>query len=191
MKSTREVVIAIAMLAVAGAVPASAAVAVLGGGGLAKSCYRAAEFGEDVRSNLDTCNLALEHEALSTHDRASTLVNKGILQADLGQVVGALSDYNAALSIDQNLAEAYVDRGSVLIAMKRFDEALESLNTALRMKPAREEIAYYNRALAEEALGNIRAAYDDLKQATSIQPNFKEASEQLKRYKVVNTSDGI
>src|SRR5262245_54084455 len=67
MKSMRGVVLAIATLAVAGAVQASAAVAVIGGGGLAKSCYRAAESGREARSGLEDCNLALEQEALTPH----------------------------------------------------------------------------------------------------------------------------
>ena len=50
----------------------------------------------------------------------------------------------------------------------------------------RPQIAYADRGLAHEALGNVRAAYEDYKKAAEIEPDFAlTASSQLARFKVV------
>jgi tetratricopeptide (TPR) repeat protein len=188
MKQAYTLAIAAAVISVAG--NATAAVTTIGGGGLAHSCYNAAEFGIAPRDNIKTCTLALEQQALSARDRAATLVNRGILYASLGKNGAALADYDDAVAADSNLADAYINRGTVLIAMGRFNDALDAVSTGIKMKPDHAQIAYYNRAIAEENLGNIKGAYEDLKQAVAIAPDFVAAVEDLKRFKVVDTPDG-
>ncbi len=51
----------------------------------------------------------------------------------------------------------------------------------------RLEIAYYNRGLANESLGNIEAAYHDFQDALKIAPDFAAATEQLSRFRLVRT----
>ena len=44
--------------------------------------------------------------------------------------------------------------------------------------------------MADEGLGNLQAAYDDYRQALTIAPNFSLASDELKRFKVVEKPGG-
>ncbi|HEX3944381.1 MAG TPA: hypothetical protein VHW69_09870, partial [Rhizomicrobium sp.] len=59
------------------------------------------------------------------------------------------------------------------------------INRGIEMGSNKPHIAYYDRAIADEALGNVRAAYQDYRKAVEIEPNFALASEQLSRFKVV------
>jgi tetratricopeptide (TPR) repeat protein len=81
--------------------------------------------------------------------------------------------------------EGYVDRGATYIALQRYQDALNDINKGLELGAKKPHIAYYDRAIAQEALGNIRAAYQDYKKAVEIEPDFALATEQLSRFKVV------
>jgi tetratricopeptide (TPR) repeat protein len=176
---------AIAACAAAAYVPgASAAVTVLGNG-IAHGCFEYAEFGGNSQDGITTCSIALEQAALPRKDRAATFINRGILKARIEDTTGALADYDDGLAIDGNLGEGYVDRGATMIVLKRYDEALDDLDKGISLAANRVQIAYYDRAIVDEALGNIRAAYEDYKKAAEIQPDFTLATDQLARFKIV------
>lgn len=175
-----------AMLA---ATAASAAVAVVGNG-TAKLCFSAAETGWDVTFGIKMCNDALKGETLSMIDRASTLINRGILKARADDVDGALQDYADALAIGENAGEAYLNRSATEIALKRFDEAKSDADQAIAHGTKRLEVAYYNRAVANEALGNVGAAFQDYKAALEVEPAFTAARQQLARYRVTQRGSG-
>ena len=167
---------------------AQAAVSVFGNG-VARTCYLYADHGIDSYEGERICTAALALPTLMGRDLAATYINRGVVRSNLGRYQGALDDYNHAIDLQHllpgpDLGVAYVDRCSVLNAMGRYDEALASVNKGLSLGATRPEIAYYNRAIAEEALGNIKGAYLDYKQALALVPDFTPASEQLKRFHV-------
>jgi tetratricopeptide (TPR) repeat protein len=180
---------AAAAAAVLLAVPARAAITVLGDS-LAHNCFEAAEFGGSPNEGISTCNDALNGSALSTKDRAATLINRGILKSRNDDADGALNDYNRGLTIDGDLGEGYVDRGATFIVLRRYDDALTDINKGIALGAASPEIAYYDRAIVDEALGDLRGAYRDYKKAVDLQPDFPLATEQLARFKVVRKSSG-
>lgn len=171
----------LALLACQGA---QAAVTVLGNG-LAHNCYEYAEFGGNAKDGIATCNEALDQTALAVRDRAATLVNRGILEAQNGSPDLALADYDRGIALTPTLAEAYVDRGAALIALKRYEEAVHAIDQGIAMGTERPQIAYYDRGIADEALGNVRAAYEDYKKAVEIKPDFELATAQLAHFKVI------
>jgi tetratricopeptide (TPR) repeat protein len=167
-----------------------AAVTVLGNS-IGTDCYRAAEYGGDPRDSIQTCTYALDSQALTIRDRAATLINRGILRSRTSDADGALSDYNAGLALNGSLGEGYVDRGAVYISLQKYDEALNDINKGIELGAREPHIAYYDRAIVDEAMGNIRGAYEDYKKAVEIEPNFTLATDQLSRFKVVRkTGDG-
>jgi tetratricopeptide (TPR) repeat protein len=163
---------------------AHAAVTVLGNG-VAQSCYETAEFGGNPRDGIEACDVALDQTALSISDRAATYVNRGILKSRNEDTNGALDDYDRGLKLNANLGEGYVDRGAALIVLQRYDDALKDIDKGIGLGSKKLEIAYYDRAIVDEALGDIRGAYEDYKKAVELQPDFTLASEQLQRFKVV------
>ena len=164
---------------------AQAAITVLGNG-LAKSCYEAAEFGGEAHSGIITCTSALDDGTLSMRDRAATLINRGILKARTDDATSAITDYDQGLHVDSTLAEGYVDRGAALIVLHRYQDALVDLNKGIDMGARQLQIAYYDRAIVNEALGNVRGAYEDYKKAVEIQPDFTLAIDQLARFRVIH-----
>ena len=163
---------------------AQAAVTVLGSG-LAHTCYVSAEYGGNSSDGIKACSDALEQMALPVRDRAATLVNRGIIYSRVGDPQMAISDYNKGIEMEPSLGEAYVDRGAALIVLARYDEAVQDIDKGLQLGANRPQIAYYDRGIAQEALGNVRAAYEDYKKATEIEPDFTLASSQLARFRVV------
>lgn len=168
------------------AAPAHASVSVFGNG-LAHDCYVAAE--HDNGRGEETCTIALDNDPLSPRDRAATFVNRGVLRTGLRRYAAALADYEQAITYGDHLSPAdlgvaYVDRASILNALGRYREARESADKGLGLGTLKPEIAYYVRAVAEEELGDLKAAYFDYKQAVALQPGFTLAAEQLKRFHV-------
>jgi len=169
---------------------AQAAVTVLGNG-VAHNCYQFAELGGNTSEGISDCNFALEQTTLSVKDRAATFVNRGILKSRSEDTQGALADYDQGLAMDADLGEAYVDRGAIMIVLRRYDDALTDIDKGISLGANRLQIAYYDRGIVDEALGNIRAAYEDYKKATEIKPDFTLATEQLARFRVVRrAADG-
>ncbi|MEZ5939382.1 MAG: tetratricopeptide repeat protein [Hyphomonadaceae bacterium] len=174
-----------ALAAALAATPAQAAVTVVGGG-MARDCYEAVDEGGQIGPALEMCNLALEQERLTRRDRAATLVNRGILRMRQASFEAAMRDYEESLRLEPNLMEAQVNLGAALYGLKRYPEALVALNEGIKSEDLKARaVAYYNRALTQEHLGQVEEAYYDFKQALALDPDFDDASRQLDRFQVV------
>jgi tetratricopeptide (TPR) repeat protein len=184
IRSLSAILFGSAAIAAFAAPQAQAAVTVLGTG-VARSCYEAAEFGGSVHDGIAECTVALDEVALPLDERAATYVNRGILKSRNDDPSGALDDYNRGLELRPNLGEAYVDRGAVMILFQRYDDARADITKGLSLNTNKPEIAYYDRAVADEALGDIRGAYEDCKKAVDLAPDFPEAVSDLAHFKVV------
>jgi tetratricopeptide (TPR) repeat protein len=167
---------------------ADAAVTVIGSGD-AQLCYTGAENGGDAGEYITYCNQAL-NSVLSIHDRGATFINRGVLRLALNEANAALADFDSGLAIDPALGEGYIDRGASLIEKKDYAEALASINKGIELGAKRPAFAFYDRAIADEGLGDIPAAYKDYQQALVVQPDFTLASDELKRFKVVRRTTG-
>lgn len=165
-----------------GASAAQGAVTIIGSS-YARACYEAAEFDRAPQPSLQLCNQAFE-EAMSLHDRTATFVNRGIVYMRMGALDRAISDYDAALQLKPDLAEAYVNKGIALLHQGDDKGAVAALDRALTLEPSRPEIAYYTRGIAHELLGDVRAAYQDYSRAAELKPEWSEPKEQLSRFTV-------
>ena len=177
------------LLALFAAVPAQAAVMVIGST-IGHACYAAAERPFGAANGEQTCTLALNDGAISLRDRAATYINRGVIRISMQQYDGALRDFERAIAEGEHLSApdlgvAYVDRAAVLNSLKRYQEARDSASKGIDLGTSRPEIGYYERAIAAESLGDFKAAYYDYKQAVAIGPGLTLASEQLKRFRVV------
>jgi len=177
-------VFAIAALSALALSTASQAAETVIGGGLAQDCYEAAEHSNAPGPSIEICNKALESIMLQ-RDRAATLINRGILKLALKDGTGSLADFDRGLSLNSGMGEGFVNRGASLIMLHRYSEALTDINKGMSLGTKKVWIAYYDRGMANEALGNIQAAYQDYKQATIIDPYFEEPANELKRFHVV------
>lgn len=174
-----------AAAALLAATPAVGAVSVIGNSA-ARSCYLAAETGgAPTMDVLRFCDDAIRQEALSHDELVATLVNRGILKSRLGDLDGAISDYDAALGRDPDQAEAYLNKGFALLNRPQSGEQAKPLfDTALAKKTRRPELAYYGRGIANELTGEVRAAYQDYRQASLIDPKWRQPKVELARFRV-------
>ena len=154
------------------------------GSTLARSCYEAAEAHRSDRHSIRTCDDALADEALTHHDLTGTHVNRGILWMLSGDLNQADRDYDRAISLDPNEAEAWLNKG--INALKRGNSqlALQFVEKALALRTRKPAVAYYMRGIAHEEVGNVRAAYADLQRARQLDPRWPLPAEELQRYRV-------
>lgn len=152
------------------------------------SCYEHALYDRDSPAALRDCDAAVEDAAAMYHDRAASHVNRGIVQMRRGAYDEALRDYDAALKIEPDLGDAYVNRAVVYIRQQRFAEAVEAVTTALTLKVEHPQSAYFNRAVAHEALGDLKSAYFDYSKAAELAPDWALPKQELERFSVAGAS---
>jgi len=154
-----------------------------------EDCFRAAQTQSlserQVRLGLSACNAALTGD-LSQLTRAGTLVNRGILQAAAGRTDAAIADFNAGLERDPSLSAGYMNRGAALLKTGRYSEARADFDRAIDLGTADMHVAYFNRGEAQEASGNLVAAYHDYRKAQELSPGFKPAGMELARFQVTS-----
>lgn len=163
--------------------PAFAATMVIGVNGSAKGCYDAAKAGDP--HGIDTCNFALT-QPLLPHDRAATLINRSALKIESGEHKSGLADCDESIRTFPNLGEAYLNRGVALRALGRQQEAIQALSKGIDIGLTRPQLAYFDRALAEEDVGDVAGAYHDYKMALQLEPGFALAATQLTRFKIMS-----
>jgi tetratricopeptide (TPR) repeat protein len=167
------------------ATPAIGAVSVIGNSA-ARSCYLAAESRSAPSLGVvQFCDEALHREPLTDNELVATYVNRGILKARLGNLDAAVSDYDAALRRDPDEPEAYLNKGFALLRLSPSGEQAKPLfDSALAKKTRRPELAYYGRAVAHELAGEVGAAYRDYRQASRLDPKWRQPKEDLARFRV-------
>jgi len=172
---------AAAVLAAGG--PAGAAVMVFGGG-LAEDCSHAAFAGKSDPGSILTCSLALGGEDLDKTDRAGTLINRGVMKLRRLAFEAARADFDASIALIPTVGEAWVNLGAVSVGERRYQVALDDLNTALKLGVKEPEKAYFNRALAYEGLDDEKSAYLDYQQALALKPDWSLPKHELLRFTV-------
>jgi tetratricopeptide (TPR) repeat protein len=82
----------------------------------------------------------------------------------------AISDYNEAIRLNPNYAEAYNNRGIVYDDKKEYDEAISDYNEAIRLNP-NYAWPYNNRGSAYTSKKEYDKAISDLNEAIRLDPN--------------------
>jgi tetratricopeptide (TPR) repeat protein len=179
-----------AALSVLSALPAGAATTVVGKGNTV-DCFDAAQKAARgmlpvVHQNdaLASCNAALADKPVAS-DLTATLINRGVVQGAMGRYDDAIADYEAAMARAPGNAEAYMDRGLALSSQGRYELARADFDHALALGTPSAHLAYFNRAVAQEKSGNLKAAYLDYRQALAVNPDFEPAKRELVRFHVV------
>ncbi|HEX5183182.1 MAG TPA: tetratricopeptide repeat protein [Allosphingosinicella sp.] len=175
----------IAAALAATAVPAVAAVTVIGSTS-ARMCFEAADAAlSPAHDSIARCNEALTEENLSDYDMVATYVNRGILRLRLGENDAAIADFDTALARDPNQPEAYLNKGIALLRKPDgWTQAVPLFDEAIAKKTRRPALAYYGRGVANELSGNIKQAYYDYREASRIEPKWRDPRQELTRFTV-------
>ena len=87
----------------------------------------------------------------------------------------AFKDYNIAIELNPNFAEAYGNRGNIFYSKKEYDSAIKDFNKVIELNP-NLAVAYYNLACLysiSQKEENKDAAFRNLKIATEKDSNLK------------------
>jgi tetratricopeptide (TPR) repeat protein len=155
--------------------------------GDARDCYLATlqtMSPESNQSGLQACTRAMD-AATDSYTRAGLLANRAYIRLRMTDYTGTVADADASLSLAPDLAAANLNRGAGLIGLARYQDALPALEKAVALSSGDKlELAYFNRGIAREHLGDVRGAYFDYKKAAELDPKFAPAQEQLARFTV-------
>lgn len=181
--------VAAGVLALTAAGSAQGAVAIVGGGA-AEACSKAAFKGKADWRAEEVCTNALDNEPLTLRDQAGTHVNRGVLRLRAGSYDSAASDFDAAVRLQPELGEAYVNRGVLLMAEERYADALAQIDKGIEYGVEEPAKAYYNRALAYEGLDDARNAYENYRKAQELAPEWAAPAKMLTRFSVRTRAGG-
>lgn len=92
----------------------------------------------------------------------------------LGNYSAAVEDFNRAIKINPNDAEAYSHRGAAELGLKKYQEAISDYNKALQINPQSAEL-YVNRGLVYGSMGNYQKAIEDYNQSIEINSEYDNA----------------
>ena len=154
------------------------------GGPLSHNCYEAAKSRNSNSFAVDGCTRALQEEALNPEDRAATYVNRGIVNMVRNRATSAEADFNSALAIDSELADAYLNKGFLRIRSGQGREALPLIQKGLDLGADAKAVAWFGRGVAYEQMGDYAKAYRDFQRAQVLAPDWDMPSAYLANYKV-------
>ena len=100
--------------------------------------------------------------------------NRGISYKEKGELDRALKDFNKAVELSPNFAEAHNNRGNVYRNIGDLSKAFEDYNTAIQLKLDFTE-AYNNRGIAYGIKGQVDRAIEDFNKAIELNPAFADA----------------
>ena len=137
----------------------------------------------EAEPSIVSCNLALNTRRISESERASILVNRGILYNHMGEYAAALRDYNAALELVSGYPEAYINRGNAFFHTGQVEHAIADYNRAIQRRSAKLHTAYDNRGLVNESKHQHDRAFVDFVRANELRPSWVLAAGRVEHYR--------
>ena len=105
---------------------------------------------------------------------AETYFTWGNTKYDLGDYKGAIADYDTAIRLKPDYAEAHINRGIAKVTLGQHLAAIVDYDTAIRLKPD-YATAYFNRGAAKHSLGQHFDAIADFDIAIRLKPDYATA----------------
>lgn len=162
---------------------------------LAQTCIKRAEQGiQDIRNNyskefeneaqlhLDkalaektpTKALDILTNAIRIYPTAQLYYNRGLLYYNRNDNKSAIEDYNEAILLKPNFAEAFNSRGNSMKELGKNEDAIQDYNTAILFKPDLA-LAFNNRGVVKHNMGFCNDAIKDYTEAIRLMANYAEA----------------
>lgn len=150
----------------------------------ADDCYRATMLPEvAAEASIASCNVALNTRRITRRERASVLVNRGILYNHMGEYALAFEDFEKALELISNFPEAYINRGNAYFYTGQVEEAIADYSRAIQRRSTKRHTAYFNRGLVNESLKQPEAAFADFVRANELKPDWVLAAGRVEYYR--------
>ena len=145
-------------------------------------CYSLAfKFAQSKNSKvLALCDSLLKHDTIEK--KAEPWYFKGIYYSNINQKAKALESFNKAIQFDYSFLDAYMDKGQVLYDEKKYAEATNVFQLALKVSAAYAD-AYYWLGKCQEAVGKKEDARLNYQRAYGLDKSLIEAKEAAERLK--------
>lgn len=109
-----------------------------------------------------------------TDDYSDSHRLRGYSRRRLGQLQAAAQDFEKALALDPNDAQAYYNRGVIAAYQKTADHGLLDFTKAIQLKPDFEK-AYFRRGMVYHTKGDYKQALKDFEQVLAANPKAHQA----------------
>jgi tetratricopeptide (TPR) repeat protein len=147
----------------------------------ARACSDFAASGDVSDAAVARCTRALRDERDNRGNLIVTYINRGNIHMGRREAELALADFEAAIALDERNAEARLNKGVAQVMLEQYGSAIATLTESLSMGVNEPHKAYYSRAAAREALGDLRGALEDYTTALEIRPDWGLADAEMQR----------
>lgn len=132
---------------------------------------------KDPETGIQDCTEALNAKDLTPYELVHSLNSRGWAYRRKGDYDHSIQDYDRAVQLKPDYAEAFNGRGLAYYGKNEYERAIQDFTQAIQLKPDYAE-AFNSRGKAYEALrvySDIAKAVADFDQAIRLAPNFSEA----------------
>jgi len=145
-------------------------------------CYNLAfKFAQSKNPKVLTlCDSLLEHDTIEK--KAEPWYFKGLYYSNINEKAKALEFFNKAIQFDYSFLDAYMDKGQVLYDEKKYAEAINVFQLALKVSAAYAD-DYYWLGKCQEAVGKKEDASLNYQRAYGLDKSLTEAKEAAERLK--------
>ncbi len=169
------------------------AVTVMGSSIEAQNCYTAAILSTRTKSasetDIDNCTLAITKGNLKKAHKAATFLNRGIIYSSLSNFDQAMADYEQAKELTPRKGEVYLNIGNINYIDGDYNKAIAEYSTAIKYKVKARYVAYTNRGMSYQKLGQLNEAEENYRKALSLSPNFAIAKQLLDELLIVKSKN--
>lgn len=147
----------------------------------AQACAGYAHSGNYSDDAIARCTRALREERGNRNNLLVTHMNRGNIFMARREPQLAIGDFEAVIGIDERNAEARLNKGVALVMLEQYGPAIAVITDSLSLGVNEPHKAYYARAAAREALGDLRGALEDYTTALDIRPDWGLADAEMQR----------
>jgi len=126
------------------------------------------------QERLTACSNVIQDPGTSNSNKAYSWLRRGYALRELGQPGQAVTEFDQALGLYPNYAEAHLGRGLALTDVNRLDDAEQALTNSVNLNPDLAE-AYNNRGIVRGRLSKLEQAIEDYTQAIRLKSRFSNA----------------
>jgi tetratricopeptide (TPR) repeat protein len=155
----------------------------------ARNCFAAAKFGDLHGNGADACTTALA-SALPDEVKVRVLVDRGVIRLSNDKAKPAIEDFDAAITMNGQVGEAYANRGAAHLALKEYGQAKADIDRGLALGWGEPQRAWFNRGIADEHLGDCKSAYLDFLKASKLDSSWAAPKAELTHF-AVEEHDGL
>ena len=135
-------------------------------------------------SPLELCTIAINMDSAVKAQLISDYINRGVIHFAQDALELALIDFDTAISLEDDLGRAHLNRAYTLMAMRRWEDSIAAFDRSLELGVEELDRAYYNRGIAHEETGNLLQAYLDYRKAAELNPEWEDPRNELARFRV-------